>query len=111
MATLSDQDILAIFKPYISVHKLNFRVPDPQFDLDDLVGKTITGHRIIENPKLYFPKGLSLDPAPEDFDVLEFGDGSLMLTEVWDFKSSSHLFAYYYNGHNILFGSLFGIRP
>lgn len=81
---------------------------EPKFSLEDLVGKTISEHRKIKNPKEYDPEKES--PNPEYFDVLVFSDGTFLLTENWGDCECGHLKYYYFNGRKTLYSDqLFGV--
>ena len=79
---------------------------EPQFSLEDFVGKTIESHRRIKNPRKYNPQTES--PNPEYFDVLVFSDKTFLLTKMWGDGECAHLNAYYFNGNRTLYSdSLF----
>ncbi len=108
MNELTDEQILEIFKSSITEGKRTPCFPDSQFDLGDLVGKTIINSRKVENPRQYNPE--VENPNPRYFDVLEFKDGSILLFEKWGDMECSHLNSYFYNGQEVLYSDrLFGL--
>ena len=64
----------------------------PGFSLEDLVGRTISGIKEIENPLPYNPEVSS--PNPEKFKVIIFKDGSYLLhmNVGWNDGSTLHTF-------------------
>ena len=81
---------------------------NPQFSLQDLVGKTFEAYRQIRNPREYDPTRES--PDPEYFDVLLFSDGTFLVTENWSDGECSHLDYFYYDGQKTLYSDqLFGL--
>lgn len=112
MEQLNDDQIMKIFGSRLEEnyesHYSRKEDIDSQFTLLDLVGKTISSHRKIRNVRKYNPECQS--PNPEFFDVLEFNDGAMLLTENWGDLECGHLDFYYYNGKEVLFSDeLFGI--
>lgn len=103
MSELTDKQIWEIFKPHVTGDKRVLFSDDlkPQFTLADLVGKTVGNHRRMENPKPYNPEVES--PNPRYFDILEFADGSILLTEYWGWHDGTTLNCYLYNGKDVLF--------
>ena len=96
MVELSDESIL---------DKISRRSREtkPEFSLDDLVGKTISSRRKIKNPRDYDPEVTS--PNPEYFNVLEFSDGTFLLTENWGDGDCEHIDFFYFNGQKTLYSS------
>ena len=81
---------------------------EPQFSLQDLVGKTISGCRQIRNPRKYNPEVES--PNPENFDVVLFTDKSFLITKNWGDGECGYLKYYYYDGQKTLYSDqLFGV--
>ena len=76
---LKDLEILKIFGEHITSDKRGYENPKPQFNLNDLVEKTISVHRRIKNPRQFNSEWTS--PNPEFYDVLEFSDGAILLSE------------------------------
>ena len=81
---------------------------EPQFSLQHLVGKTISEHRQIKNPREYDHTRES--PNPENFDILIFSDRTFLVTEKWGDGGCGHLNYYYHNGQKTLYSDqLFGL--
>lgn len=81
---------------------------EPQFSLQDLVGKTIQSHRQIRNPRKYDPT--RENPNPEYFDVLLFSDGTFLTTENFGDGECGHLNYFYYDGQKTRYSDqLFGL--
>ena len=92
----SDAKILSIFSKYMTEDKREiFTIPDSEFTLEDLVGKTIMNYRKIVNPRPYNPEFES--PNPKYFGVIEFSDGSILLNETISWNDGSHINSYYCN--------------
>ena len=102
MVELTNKNIL---KEISRAKKVEF---EPQFSLEDLVGKMIHEHRRIKNPRKNNPKVES--PNPEYFDALIFSDRTFLVTENFGDGECGHLHYYFYNGHKTLYSDqLFGI--
>lgn len=90
---------------------------EPQFSLNDLVGKTIKEHRQIEYKQVretrmedYDDPQFSFIYSPKKFDVITFTDGTFLATEVRADGEFGHLCCYYNNGNRTLYsGELFGL--
>lgn len=94
MDNMADNEIMKIFECYLSPKAKIW----PTFTLENLVGKTISNHKKIKNPKPYNPKIES--PNPEYFNVLEFSDGSILLFKAWGDTECVHLSSYLYESRD-----------
>lgn len=111
MERLTDEQVWKIFREDVEGDFVSYyqRRDDHKsdFTLEDLVGKTISGYRRIKNNRSFDPTRES--PNPEYFSVLEFSDGSMLLTEKWGDLENTHLHHYYYDKKTVRFSSeLFG---
>ena len=107
---LNTKKILDIFEEHITSDKRNHYNKTIEFTLKDVFvkGKTSSGWRRIKNPKQYNP--LIESPNPGYFEVIEFNDDTILLTESWGDGECGHLNAYYFNGKKVLFTPyLFGV--
>ncbi len=92
---VSDQFILYAMK---RAKKVEF---EPQFSLEDLVGKTLESVRKVKNPKQYNPEVES--PNPEYFTALIFSDRTFLVDERWGDGECAHHDSYYFNGRETLY--------
>ena len=76
---------------------------DEQFDLEEIVGKTIVERRRIKNPQEYNPENEVLNP--EFFNVLIFHDNTFLLTEMIGDGECAVLHAYLYDGHTTYYST------
>ena len=102
--TISDEEILKIFNHYMNEDKrsLESMHSKPEFTLENLVGKTINGYRKVKNPHIH-PVGYGYQG--KYFNVLEFSDGSILLTEEWGAQEENLLNSYYFDGKQVHFSS------
>jgi len=100
---LTDEQILKIFQSSLEqAYQRRSSIEDPSepgFTLKDLVGKTIKNYREIKNPRPYNPK--YENPNPWNYNVLEFTDGSILLSERWGDGECGHINFYYYDKSKI----------
>jgi len=100
---LSDDELYAIFEPHVWHDKHDRDVePDSDFNLEMLVGREIVNSRSLLNKQI--------DPSfgcanPYGFRVIEFKDGSILLSENWGDGECGHLNFYFYDKERMYFSS------